>query len=236
MNSHFCYYETQLDGIEAKVYYAMQDGLTHHAAEIRVPRLSYPRLQEIYTMVKYDSPELFYAEAPSFRSTPAADHVTVCPQYLFSRSEAETQGIAAEKRLSRILAPVVGQGEVEKVAYIRDWLLNHVTYEKLKRNYSHEIYGVLFHGIGVCEGIAKTAKCMFDYLDMPSLVVLGRENSDGVRHAWNIAQCYGKSRHYDFTYMLSMSRGLKRYPYDGVTDEIIYRDHQLPVFSVPICR
>ena len=151
-------------------------------------------------------------------------------------SESETLSAAAEKRLSRILAPLAMRSEREQVIGVRDWLLTNITYEKLTRNYSHEIYGVLFHGIGVCEGIAKTAKRMLDVLGIPALIVLGKENEEGVRHAWNIVELYGTPRHYDFTYMLSLPRGLKQYRYDGVTDDVIFCDHKTPVFPVPTCR
>lgn len=224
-----------LSGTEQKVYYAVFEGLACLSPEIRVPRIAYSRLSEIYTMVKYDYPEFFFAGSPSFRINSSGEHVTLIPAYYFGHSETEAMCAAVEKRLFRILSPALTLTENDRVIYVRRWLLSNVTYEKLTRRYSHESYGVLFHGIGVCEGIAKTAKLMLDRLNIDSLVVLGSENEEGIRHAWNILYLYGKPRHYDFTYMLTLPKGIKRNPYESATDQEIFRDHRPPVFAVPSC-
>jgi transglutaminase/protease-like cytokinesis protein 3 len=110
-----------------------------------------------------------------------------------------------------------------------------VVYEKLTRHYSHEIYGVLFHGIGVCEGIAKTVKTMLSRLGVESIVVLGDTAESGLRHAWNVVWLYGKPRHYDFTFDLSRHNGGKKPIYQNLTDEQIFRDHEPSVFPIPNC-
>lgn len=54
----------------------------------------------------------------------------------------------------------------------------NVVYDKLKKQYSHEIMGPLGQGVGVCEGIAKSVKILCDKLQIPALVVISENNPD----------------------------------------------------------
>jgi len=229
------YYATTLSGEERKAYYAMEEGFADVSRSIRLPRLAYGRLQELMTMVKYDHPAYFYVGTPSFRAVPTATHVEMLPSYHFAVKEIPSLVAAADKRLSRVLAPAEGMTDPEKVRFVWEFIRDHVTYEKLTRNYSHEIYGVLFHGIGVCEGIAKTVKVMLDRLSVESLVVLGDTGEDGVRHAWNVIWLYGKPRHYDFTFDLSLVKAGRNPYYRNLSDDAIFRDHSPSVFPIPVC-
>ncbi len=230
------YYGTALEGDEWKAYYAMTEGLNALERSIRVPRLSYERLGEIFTMVKYDYPEFFFAGSPSYRAITGASHVEVIPNYHFAVKDVPSLRAAADKRLDRILSPAMTMSDPEKVRFVWEFIKKNVTYEKLTRNYSHEIYGVLFHGIGVCEGIAKTAKAMLDRLSVECLVVLSDVGAEGTRHAWNVVWLYGKPRHYDFTFDLSRHKDGKKPCYQNVTDDAIFRDHRHSVFPIPNCN
>ncbi len=235
MNAPLRYYGTILTGEEAKAYYAIASGLDELARQIRVPRLAYQRLTEIFLMVKYDYPAYFYAGPPSYRAAPSASHVELIPDYFFSLKEIPTLRAAVGKRLQRLTAPAQGMNDAEKLRCVWAFLRDHVIYEKLTRQYSHEVYGVLLHGIGVCEGIAKTAKLFFDFWEIDSAVVLSETGPEGVRHAWNIVWLYGEPRHYDFTFDLARAKEGKKPIYRHLTDEAIFRDHRPSVFPLPPC-
>ena len=114
-------------------------------------------------------------------------------------------------------------------------------YDKLYKNYAHEVIGPLCHGIGVCEGIAKTAKLLFDAVGIESIVVIGKERKEkdglsGVRHAWNIVRIGGRTYHFDATFDNSLTRsGVRRYDYYNLSDEAIAADHRESVYAVPPC-
>ena len=64
-------------------------------------------------------------------------------------------------------------------------------YDKLKKPYSHEIIGPLGHGVGVCEGIAKSVKVLCDALGIWCIIVISEANPEKkikYRHAWNIVK------------------------------------------------
>ncbi len=230
------YYGANLSGGEWDAYYAMSEGLKRLETGIRVPRLPYERLNQIFTMVKYDYPGYFFAGSPSYRAVPAATHIEFLPDYYFSLKDIPSLRAAADKRMSRLLSPAVSMSDPEKARFVWDFIKNTVIYEKLTRHYSHEIYGVLFHGIGVCEGIAKTAKAMLDRLSVESLVVLSDVGYEGTRHAWNVIWLYGKPRHYDFTFDLARHKDGLKPIYQNLTDEQIFCDHRPSVFPIPNCN
>ena len=61
-------------------------------------------------------------------------------------------------RVEKLARAAKDLSEWEKEKYIHDFICENVTYDKLKKAYSHEIIGPLGHGVGVCEGIAKSVK------------------------------------------------------------------------------
>ncbi len=235
MTEGFRYYASCLTGAEGQAYFRMAEAFSALDRSVRVPRMPTARLTEIYTMVKYDCPELFFLSVPSYRVAPGAAYTELIPAYAFPLRQIPSLREAADKRLTRLLTGIERLSDPEKVRFVREFLTEKVVYEKLTRHYSHEIYGVLFHGIGVCEGIAKTAKAMLDRLGIASLVVLGETGEEGTRHAWNIIYLSGTPLHYDFTFDLSTGLRGREPRYNGLTDEAIYRDHRRPVFPVPKC-
>ncbi len=232
MGGYF-WYKSLLDGDEAEAYTEISSGLLSMEQEIKVPELEYRRISEIYSMVKLDRPEIFYAAEPVYRSRMSSEHISVVPKYLFNEKQISRMKEALSVRLERILRPAFSLDEIKAVEFVRSFVFENVRYDKLEKNYSHEVYGVLSHGIGVCEGISKTVKLMLDRLGIESIVAIGSENEDHLRHAWNMINLHGKMKHYDLTFDLSRrEKGLKP-KYASMTDEAIFRDHNKPVFRLP---
>ena len=229
----FCWYRENLNGIEAEIYDEIKEGLLSLKKEIKVPRLEYRRIFEIYSMVKLDFPEIFYADSPSYSLRNGSDSIIVIPKYLFSNKQIASIKESLFVRLERVLRTARSLDTIKAVEFVRDFIFLNAKYDKLEKNYSHEIYGVLSNGIGVCEGIAKTVKFMLDSLGIESVVAIGSENEENLRHAWNMISVYGKMRHFDFTFDLARrEKGLKAV-YSNMTDEMIFRDHNKPVFILP---
>lgn len=144
-----------------------------------------------------------------------------------------------ESRITRLIRPAMDKKPEEKEAYVHDFIYSNVVYDKLKKQYSHEIIGPLQQGIGVCEGIAKTVKLLLDRLGVESVIALSHSNPEkGIkyRHAWNLVKLKNVWYHLDATFDNSLGRyGEKRFDYYNLDDKAIFRDHQPLVYPMPAC-
>jgi hypothetical protein len=232
------YYAQQLNSVERDVYENLLAGFTALAPIIRVRRLEDKRLSDIFTFVRLDNPRLFYVPSYSYRYMPGAEHVEVLPQYLFEKGKILEHRRSLDARIARLTRPLEKMSAMEKEVAIHDFILSSVSYDKLKKAYSHEIIGPLGQGVGVCEGIAKAVKVLCDAAHLPCLTVLcGNDPENGVkyRHMWNLVQVGGKWYHLDATFDNSLQSGAPRYDYFNLDDKHIYRDHLPPIYPIPAC-
>ena len=235
------YYYSALPKEQRQVYEEMRRGLTVMSPSIRTLRLDVRTMSDILFCLRLDEPRLAFIKDVSFRTTREAEHVEVIPQYAFDAGKMRTIASMIDTRVRKITAPALGLNEEEKLRFVHDWLLDNVRYDRLYKNYAHEVIGPLCHGVGVCEGIAKTAKILLDELGVEALVVIGREDEEkhgleGMRHAWNIVRVGGQNFHMDVTFDRSASLGGgKRYDYYKLSDAEIFADHREPVWPIPAC-
>ena len=142
--------------------------------------------------------------------------------------------------MEKLVRPVASCSDEEKLLYIHDFICKNVRYDKLKKQYSHEIIGVLGHGVGVCEGIAKAVKILCDALQILCIIALAENNPErGVkyRHAWNVVRLDKKYYHLDCSFDLSLGNPEEiRYDYFLLSDKQIFRDHERLVWRVPDCE
>lgn len=109
--------------------------------------------------------------------------------------------------------------------------------------YSHEIIGPLGHGVGVCEGIAKSVKVLCDALGVWCIIAIcGNNPEKGIkyRHTWNIVRINGQYYHLDATFDNTLGKnedGLTsiRYDYFNLDDKNIFRDHEPLIAPAPPC-
>lgn len=235
------YYYSALPKEYRQIYEDLRRGIGAMETSIRTLRTDVRTLSDILFCLRLDEPGLAFVKSTSFRAARTADHVEVIPEYAFEPAKMRTFVQTIGVRVKKIAAPAAGLSEEEKLRYVHDWIVNNVRYDKLYKNYAHEVLGPLCHGVGVCEGIAKTVKLLLDALDMESLVVIGEENAEkhgieGMRHAWNIVRVGGKLYHVDATFDMTLPRcGINRYDYYMLSDAEIFRDHRAPVWPVPQC-
>ena len=142
-----------------------------------------------------------------------------------------------------LLAPAASLSLYEKELFIHDYIVKNVRYDRLTKPYSHEVTGPLCHGIGVCEGMAKTFKLLCDEAGIDSLVVTGigvpPDEATGKkteRHAWNIIFSGNTPYGVDVTFDNTLSGKEIRYDYLNIPDSIMSRDHGNTDFPVPKCQ
>lgn len=232
------YYQTLSRPLQA-AYHAIWEGLRSYSVSFPVPRLEGRVLGDLFLQVRLDHPMLFYADHFVYRHYPHADHVLMEPRYWLEKKKVPELQKAMESRLEKLVRPWQNLPPAQQLEAIHDFICTQVRYDKLKKPYSHEITGPLGHGIGVCEGMAKTVKALCDALGIWCMVVISGANpEEGVkyRHAWNIVQLNGQYYHLDATFDRSLSRdGLIRYDYFNQSDAAIFRDHEPLVFPAPAC-
>ncbi len=134
----------------------------------------------------------------------------------------------------------------KKEKYIHDFICENITYDKLKKPYSHEIIGPLGQGVGVCEGIAKSVKVLCDALGVWCVIAIcGNNPEKGIkyRHTWNIVRIGGQHYHLDATFDNTLGKhqgnaeapGEIRYDYFNLGDKAVFRDHEPLIAPAPGC-
>ena len=233
------YYYNQLNKEQKKVYYAMKEGLLKMQDSFPVLKLSNKELSDIYFMIRMDCPEIFYSVKFSYRYYPDSTMVEFVPEYLFTKDKIREHRQAMLSRVKKLARQAEKLDEKGRELFIHDFIVNHVKYDKLKKEYSHEIIGALGNGVAVCEGIAKAVKLLCDELGIWCIVALSEANPEkGIkyRHAWNVVRIDGTYYHLDATFDNTLSKDdTVRYDYVNLADKQIFRDHEPVIWKVPAC-
>lgn len=233
------YYYNMLNKEQQKVYFAIKDGLLKQKESFPVLKLSNRELSDIYFMVRMDHPEIFWSVTFSYRFYEGASNIEMAPKYLFHKDKIKEHRQAMEARAKKLAAQMQKGDEKSRLLLIHDFICQNVKYDKLKKEYSHEIIGALGNGVAVCEGIAKTVKLLCDSLGIWCIIALSDANSEKnikYRHAWNIVKTGGTYYHIDATFDNTLSKsGILRHDYMYLDDGQIFRDHEPVIWKVPSC-
>jgi len=245
------YYFTQMNKPKQAAYHALLEGLRSLAPSFMVPRLENGELFDVLFLLRLDHPEVFWCEGMKYKYYDNSTSVEVIPEYLFDKKKIQEHQKALSSRVEKLARPARSFGEEEKLKYIHDFICSNVYYDKLKKQYSHEIIGPLGQGVGVCEGIAKSVKILCDALDIWCTIAISGNNPEkGIkyRHAWNIVKAGGRFYHLDATFDNSLGRGSGsqaaqnqpaeeelRYDYFLLCDRQLFRDHEPVLWRVPEC-
>ncbi len=233
------YYYNQLNKEQQKAYYAIRQGLLEMAPSFPVPRLERKELSDVYFMIRMDDPMIFWSTTFKYRYYDNSAYVELIPQYLFTRDKIKEHRLAMEARVKKLVRQAEKLDEKGKELFIHDFICENVHYDKLKKEYSHEIIGALGNGVAVCEGIAKAVKLLCDRLGIWCVVALSENNPEkGIkyRHAWNVIRIDGKYYHLDATFDNTLSRSSTlRYDYVNLSDKQIFRDHEPVIWKMPPC-
>lgn len=234
------YYYNTLHKTQQNTYHAIKVGLQSLAPSFSVPLLERRELSEVFMKVRLDHPQLFYAGTFQYRYYPDSENAEMVPDYLFEKGKIKEHEKALQARVEKLIRPAAKLSDMEKLLYVHDFICRNVRYDKLKKQYSHEIIGPLGHGVGVCEGIAKAVKILCDGLNLWCVIALAENNPEkGVkyRHAWNIVRIDKNYYHLDCTFDNSLGNPDEiRYDYFLLPDKQIFRDHERLVWKMPACE
>lgn len=233
------YYYNRLNKAQKTTYHAIKAGLESLAPSFQIPRLEGRELAETYFLLRLDCPEIFYAGNFRLRYYEEADNAELIPEYLFEKKKIKEHQKALKARIEKLVRPALNMSDEEKLHYIHDFICGNIHYDKMKKQYSHEIIGPLGHGVGVCEGIAKSFKVLCDALGIWCIIAISQNNPEqGIKfqHAWNIVRLKGKYYHIDATFDNTLGTPEDiRYDYFCISDKQLFRDHQPMLWPVPEC-
>lgn len=230
------FYYNQLGKPEQKAYMHMKEGICNLEWEFDVTRLDGVQLSDIFYRLRLDCPEIFYVSGFKYSFYPESNMVHMKPDYLFDKNKIKDHKAALKSRIDKLCRKAENMSDWDKEVYIHDFICENVKYDKLKKQYSHEILGPLGQGVGVCEGIAKSVKILCDNLSIPCIVVISENNPEkGIkyRHGWNLVKINGKWFHLDATFDNTLSKNVLRYDYFNLCDKSIYRDHESSIYMIP---
>ena len=219
------FYYNHMDKERQAVYRAMQQGLLSLADSFQIPRIDGHALSDIFFELRLDHPEIFWVSSFKYRYFADSPNLIFIPEYLFEKSKIKDHQKAMNARVEKLARPAAKLPELEKEKYIHDFICENIHYDKLKKPYSHEIIGPLGHGVGVCEGIAKSVKILCDALGIWCMIALcGNNPEKGIkyRHTWNIVKIGKTCYHLDATYF-------------NLDDKAVFRDHEPLIAPAPAC-
>lgn len=233
------YYYGHLNKQEQAVYLAMLEGFRQVSPSFPVLRLENESLAKAYAFLRMDHPELFYLTGYRYRYYQDSVYCDLLPEYMFEKKKVLDHRKALEARISKLVRPAQNMKEIDKLKYIHDFICSNITYDKLKKPYSHEIIGPLGHGVGVCEGIAKSVKILCDELGIwcvPAICHNNPEKGIKYRHMWNIVKINGTYYHFDATFDNTLGTPeMHRYDYFMLSDEQIFKDHEPLLYPIVSC-
>lgn len=191
--------------------------------------LTYAQRQRVYYAVKYDCPELMFADY-QFNDFSNSDELLkqtkIMKEYLPKtirilkkiQKQSNYQGGSFNRQVA------LDQYIVKNCKYVLDDKVhqgNRVVYKGRRAAYS-----VFVNKVAVCEGYARAVQFALRYFGVPCLYVYG--DADGA-HAWNMVRLAGDWYQYDATWNdADESRLTTEFmPYFNLTDSLMGRSHSL---------
>lgn len=215
----------------------MLHGLMELSDEFLIPQVPTTDgnwLYDVFFQLRLDHPEIFWAVGFKYRYYKDSPNLILIPEYIFDKNKIREHQKALGARVDKLVRTAMKFSEWDKEKYVHDFICENIRYDKLKKPYSHEIIGPLGHGVGVCEGIAKSVKVLCDALGVWCIIAIcGNNPEKGIkyRHTWNIVRINGQYYHLDATFDNTLGKnedGLTsiRYDYFNLDDKNIFRDHE----------
>ena len=226
------YYDL-LSPVEKRAYNCVLDNIYELPDKIQVPRLTKEELENVWSAILSDNPDLFFIGRKS-RTAAELWCIFFSSDYIVKKEEYNRMKEELDAVCDSIIASLsdptdVWQSELE----IHDYIIDHCKYKLVDGNLIYSsAYGCLVNGEAGCEGYSKAMKLLLDRIGVENCVVSGTGRDSGgtsVSHMWNIINIDGNYYHVDCTWddpVRKDGRNLKLHTYFNVSDKVISRDHK----------
>lgn len=240
------YYFEQLGTEERILYVECYQILSMQAEEILLSTKNADLLPVVYQCVINDHPELFYLNGYTYTQYTRQEevqYITFSGRYLYGPAEVAERrkriDAAVEEKMDRLM----GSDDYETVKLVYEDLILSTDYSMDSPD-NQNICSVFLDKRSVCNGYAKAAQYLLNYMGIPCIIVNG--NANGSSHAWNIVEIGGAYYHMDVTWgdpsYYSEETEEKAgapdidYSYLCVTTEEICKNHSIDTaFALPEC-
>ena len=237
------FYYTKMTKQQQAAYHVIMQGANALADEFQIPRIESAELYDVFFRLRLDHPEIFWMTGYKYKYYQDSPNLIFVPEYLFDKNKIREHQKALGARVDKLVRTAMKFSEWDKEKYVHDFICENIRYDKLKKPYSHEIIGPLGHGVGVCEGIAKSVKDHCDALGVWCIIAIcGNHPKKGIkyRHTWNIVRINGQYYHLDATFDNTLGKNEDgstsiRYDYFNLDDKNIFRDHEPLIAPAPPC-
>lgn len=166
---------------------------------------------------------------------------TIIPQYLYSTDRILSIKERSWKIGRDFVQNVRKKPKWEQILFIHDTLCRNLIYAESGHD-THTIVGPFSNKWAVCEGMAKAAKFLFDFVDIESCLVTGKARSDLYNnimedHMWNKVKGNNRWYNLDLTFNNTLIKGnLPRHDYFLISDKSIQCDHKELSDSGIVCE
>lgn len=228
------YYYQQLSGRQRECYLALRDACADFQQECVFHDADIDTVIVAVGALSMDHPEFYWTDHRSYQYS--SEEVTVTFPNL--SPETARNDLMRIEDLTRDVVAAARQlsSSYDKVQYLHDWILDHLTYTFGKND--QNIVGGILWGKAVCAGYARTFQYLCQQVQIPCAYVIGEASGDwGDDHSWNLIQLDGTYYWADVTWDDTTTEkqdpdAPDKYMYLCTTDEFLFRSHRLIPFSV----
>lgn len=245
------YYYKALNKGQRNIYTDILEGVKSHREEIRFEEdCQIQDLKLAFSAVFYDHPEIFWVDVTGYRyiSAHSGDRILgIKPTYLYSKKDQEREQGKIDRTVEKLLKKAEGKDPYGKLVTVYRYLIDHTEYDQKNTTVPKYqcIDSVLVGGKSVCAGYAKSLKYILEKMEIPCIVVSGREKGDDEEsHLWNMAMIDDTTFYLDVTWDDSYddenAPAAAREAYDnlGMNDALMRITHELghQYGSYPACK
>lgn len=157
--------------------------------------------------------------------------------YILTKDKMLEERNAVNNRVKEIIEKTItpGMTEYQKELALHDYVIKNSDYDKRIPNEpaeSHNPYGVLVLGTGVCDSYAKAMFIILNDIGIETKYVIGDANNGTSTegHAWNMVKLDGEWYHLDATFddpVMTSSNSIIGHDYFNITDGLILKNHTI---------
>jgi transglutaminase/protease-like cytokinesis protein 3 len=232
------HWKTTLNDEQKILYEEIKESFLQFNEEFstQAKNISLDELNEAYTAVLLDHPEIFWMQ--SYKAvTTLNDNVNTRKKiqliYAYSEEEAKEIKSRLESSYNEIIDEAKEQdNDFKKIKLVHDRLIQESTYTKYDKDELHEYQSIVSifdtHNT-VCAGYAYGFKFIMDELGIDTIVSRDVSNEDKSKnHIWNMVNLYGTWYNIDITWDDELSENkVIAYNYFLKTNKEFYTNHKL---------
>lgn len=246
----------KLNQSDKKIYDLMKKSFLVFSPTVNLNAgISEDKVQNIMYSVLADNPDIVYFDKTEIAM--AFDFLKGNYMKLrkcYTPSEAKkrvNQMIEKAKKITEEIEQMYPDSDYERMLFTYSYLQSHFTYDQEEFEYScrtgnsirpdsHNAYGVLINGKGVCDGFASAFSLIMQYFHISSSSISGKASFNTTvpsNHQWNIVKFGNQFFHCDVTWDLDDYRSFKEYSYKYfcVDDLYIKKTHIWNYGTYPQC-